>query len=734
MNNTAYDNWEGDLGSDDDDDLQDYRYTKTSTLFCIEATPSMLAPTLDFDRPASELASTFDPSQPPPSQAQVDKARAEIKAMSWPGRRMPTSKLEVVLLSAFAMIKRKIISSPKDQVGILIWNTQDTQHPSDARLDNSITLFVPEQITAGNLRKLKELLQSCEEDERYLERMFKPNSGIAKIGEAIGHCNTLLSQNSPTAQNHVNWVTDNDDPVRGIPQLFNSAMTKRKDLHERSIAIEPFFIPPSPGHAFDLDRFYGDIISMQSDLDPEESCDYPVVHPSLEIVLSSMVQNIKLKEAAKRVAFKIPFQLADGFVIGVCGYNMVGEEKKKKAVKVDLRTENGAEVLTKVVYKDGETGDELKPDDIKKYFQVGQSDFKAGVQAAKIFFDENEIRAVKALGRQPGLRLLGFLPREGNLHFWQSVKQSYFVYPEEERWEGSTRTFASLLKSMVKKQVIGYGAFIGRRAAKPQVVVLIPQKEQLNEAGVQILPPGLHLCQLPFADDIRALDIGQTLTCFQVDEDGEFSEEQPAVDTAKNIVKYLTKRYNPDAYPNPALNFFYETLAAIALQEDLPEPQDKTIPAYETINARVGDFIENLRAMIPQDEYDSARIQTSKLVRPKKPSELGPPPDLTEFLRDLEEDKDGELDRLRVPELKDVLKRCGLSATGKKAELVERLEAYLDERGLRSGGGGGKGDGGRRKKKVKREEASGDEMDLDVVPKKKKKKKSKKAVLDSDDE
>jgi len=32
----------------------------------------------------------------------------------------------------------------------------------------------------------------------------------------------------------------------------------------------------------------------------------------------------------------------------------------------------------------------------------------------------------------PGLRLLGFLPKEGNLHFWQTVKQSYFVYPEEE--------------------------------------------------------------------------------------------------------------------------------------------------------------------------------------------------------------------------------------------------------------------------------------------------------------
>lgn len=90
---------------------------------------------------------------------------------------------------------------------------------------------------------------------------------------------------------------------------------------------------------------------------------------------------------------------------------------------------------------------------------------------------------------------------------------------------------------MVKKDVIAYGAFIGRRAARPQIVILLPQvrslplslyispltdghpscmqEEKLNEAGVQELPPGFHLCQLPFADDIRTLGIGKTLTCVQ---------------------------------------------------------------------------------------------------------------------------------------------------------------------------------------------------------------------------
>lgn len=99
---------------------------------------------------------------------------------------------------------------------------------------------------------------------------------------------------------------------------------------------------------------------------------------------------------------------------------------------------------------------------MRKYFQVGQSDYEKGVKAAKIFFTEEEVRKVKvrrpvvlrgfrsvlgseaeiltprplshkqAVGRLPGLKLLGFVPRQGNLHFWQSVKQSYFIYPEED--------------------------------------------------------------------------------------------------------------------------------------------------------------------------------------------------------------------------------------------------------------------------------------------------------------
>lgn len=56
------------------------------------------------------------------------------------------------------------------------------------------------------------------------------------------------------------------------------------------------------------------------------------------------------------------------------------------------------------------------------------------------------------------------------------------------------------------------------------------------------------------------------------------------------VVRSVTlKSYNPAKYPNPALQWHYRILQAIALDEELPEqPEDKTIPKYNAIHKRTG--------------------------------------------------------------------------------------------------------------------------------------------------
>ncbi len=85
-------------------------------------------------------------------------------------------------------------------------------------------------------------------------------------------------------------------------------------------------------------------------------------------------------------------------------------------------------------------------------------------------------------------------------------------------------------------------------------------------------------------------------------EDEDYVPDLPTVNTAKKIIKYYSRPYQPDLYPNPALNFHYETLAALALNQSLPEQVDKTVPAYRLIDKRVGDDIQALKKELGIDE------------------------------------------------------------------------------------------------------------------------------------
>ncbi|GJN91425.1 hypothetical protein Rhopal_004446-T1 [Rhodotorula paludigena] len=709
--------------SDDEDDVADeHRYQKESILWCIEATESMLAPTLDSSAPPPLADPTPTSSaRPPPTQA------THGSSVGWKGK-PAKSKMEECLRCAYAMMKRKVISSPKDYVGILIWNTaKEAKLTTDSLYPDCYVVQEVQPITAENIRKLKDLLEKAEDDPDFLPNLFGINRGQNVLGSALSSANSMFRARSPTAQNRIYLVTDNDDPFEGDERLHTVIKKKATDLTEMGYEIEPFFVPPSLGAGFDLYKFYGDILAGDED-DEGEPSNWPVVNEDLGMALESMVASMRTKEAMKRVAFKIPFVLGKDLSIGIVGYNMVGEEKRRLPTKVDLSTQGGDEVITKTVYKDEDTGEILDAKkEIKKYFQVGRTDYETGTKAAKIFFDDQEIRKVKTLGRPPSLKLLGFKPRKGHLKFWETIKHAHFIYPDEERYSGSTRAFASLLKSMVKKDVVGFASFIARTISKPQVVLLLPQAEKLNSAGVQVEPPGIHLCQLPFADDIRELGVEPGVSVIRKADpdasDDEEGPEQPEVDLAKKMMKYYSKPYNPDKFPNPALNYFYETLAAAALKEDLPEPEDQTIPLYEVIEQRVGKYIRQLRELVPQDEIDPTRVTTSKKTRVVKKEDggasgSGEAPDLSDFVESVREHGA----KLKVADLKAGLKAMGERTSGRKDELMERVMDYLRSHGLWSDEGDGEDDadgkarkGGKKKSKAKKE-VDDDEDDLMLGP------------------
>ena len=121
-----------------------------------------------------------------------------------------------------------------------------------------------------------------------------------------------------------------------------------------------------------------------------------------------------------------------------------------------------------------------------------------------MFYTAEEVRSLRTFDLEPGLKLLGFKNRS-ELAFEDNVRHSTFVYPDEDMYAGSRRTFTALLSSMIKKGKIGLVRALTRRNASPSFCALLPQEEGEREGWAE--PSGFHLIPLPFADDIRAAPI-----------------------------------------------------------------------------------------------------------------------------------------------------------------------------------------------------------------------------------
>ena len=67
---------------------------------------------------------------------------------------------------------------------------------------------------------------------------------------------------------------------------------------------------------------------------------------------------------------------------------------------------------------------------------------------------------------------------------------------------GSTCLFSALLKRCHDREVVPVCWYKRNSSAAPKLVALIPQPEEVDEAGIQTIPPGFHLVKLPFAGTI----------------------------------------------------------------------------------------------------------------------------------------------------------------------------------------------------------------------------------------
>ena len=295
------------------------------------------------------------------------------------------------------------------------------------------------------------------------------------------------------------------------------------------------------------------------------------------------------------------------------------------------------------------------------------------------------------------------------LRFWDNMRPSYFIYPSDAAVTGSTRTFASLHKKLLKDDLMALAWLIPRRNQAPVFAAVIPQAEEFDDKEAQSTPPGMHCIVLPFLDDIRANPVDETAV-------GILPHVKPVLRKAgpvlfnkmgEIVLAAKLKSFNPIKYPNPALQWHYRVLQAYALEEELPkEKEDKTIPKYNTLHKRTGPLavewgklLDSLvpaggaveptkkRKAVTNGKEDGGEVD-KKIKREKKPVEAASN-DKVESLYE-----QGTLMtvlpcflgrwltvvQLKLDQLKEACAQYRISAGKTKAHCVEALEEYFSRR------------------------------------------------------
>ncbi|KAF7332555.1 SAP domain-containing protein [Mycena kentingensis (nom. inval.)] len=646
----GYDDWNK-LDEDDEDELQDQSYfesKKDVILFAIDCSESMLEL---YEDPVYQNAKTCHAF--------------------------------VALEAAMEIQKRKVITGPNDSVGIMLFNTTCTAESTSrtgSEIKKNCYIYQPmAPLSAPKIQELKHLLDEFRQDSDTLASNFPPllDGKRVPMGDVFTSCNWILRDGAPkTAAKRVFLITDTDEPHTN-PQLATAARTTFVDLKAFGATVEPFFISTKM-RPFDVNKFYSSVLVRNSLADEDYDEDYPSVLPeSISISrIEDLLAQMRFHEVPKRAAFSIPFKLADGFTIGVKGYNLITEQRKGTYRYFADLGERMEVAVSKTTYWDEKRQAEI--DKSRMVYGLGGSaaadgeddtggDTRVVKAGQRPFYTADEVRQFRTLGLEPGLKLLGFKDRKW-LRFEDSVKHSVFIYPDELTYSGSKRTFSALLKSMVKKKKIGLALGLTRRNSSPIFYALLPQEEKIDPDG-ETDPPGIHLIPLPFADDIRAAPIETACRA------SEETKDAAVAWISKLSVK--TGSYPPDTHPNPALAFHNAQLQATAFGEEFDADlfEDVCAPKHDVMHKRAGKLWEAWKEAVANDENaaEEAPVEKKRGTKRKADAADGDFSDAEIRSRHAE----GTLGKLTVDQLKTFLRSKGQPVSGRKDALIERVEEIL---------------------------------------------------------
>ena len=274
-----------------------------------------------------------------------------------------------------------------------------------------------------------------------------------------------------------------------------------------------------------------------SPTDPDDAA-YPRADTKIEAkdgvsLLKSLQASVTSRSVLRRaILSNIAMQIGPDCEISVSAYQLFKRQEPARSSYVWLGGEKAqiANGATTQVAED--TARTVEKPEIRKAYTFGGS---------QVVFTQEEQQELRKFG-EPVIRVVGTRPLSA-LRFWDNIKQSTFVYPSEDIYVGSTRTFSAFQQQLLQQKKMALVWFIPRKNAAPVLSAMIGGEEKLDRDSQQKIPPGMWIIPLPAADDMRSLP--ETILNVATG---------PVIEEAREILLMLKLpggRYDPSRYPNP---------------------------------------------------------------------------------------------------------------------------------------------------------------------------------------
>lgn len=205
-------------------DQQSYISQKDAVLFAIDVSASML-------------------KSPPPS----DSKKADTES--------PTA---AALKCAYQIMQQRIISTPKDMMGVLLFNTEQSKFQEDD-MNSRGSLAYPHCYLLNDLdipsAEDVKALKSIIEDEKEAKGLLVPADQPVTMSNLLFCANQIFTTKAPNfGSRRLFIITDNDNPSSKKDDKAAAAV-RAKDLYDLGVIIELFPIS-HPDHEFDKTKFY----------------------------------------------------------------------------------------------------------------------------------------------------------------------------------------------------------------------------------------------------------------------------------------------------------------------------------------------------------------------------------------------------------------------------------------------------------------------------------------------